>query len=96
MHLLDSLLQYYKTQFLRKIQEYNIKSTYHKDCYDALRETRYEYTESKKYILAIQGGFGSTDYAISFVNLLGDSIYSLSPCNDAFYKSCANDKLHII
>ena len=30
MHLLDSLLQYYKTQFLRKIQEYNIKNTYHK------------------------------------------------------------------
>ena len=24
------VLQYYKTQFLRKIQEYNIKSTYHK------------------------------------------------------------------
>ena len=79
MHLLDSLLQYYKTQFLRKIQEYNIKNTYHKDYYDALREARYEYTESKKYILAIQGGFGSTDYAISFVNLLGDSIYSLNP-----------------
>lgn len=33
MHLLGSLLQYYKTQFLRKIQEYNIKSTYHKDYY---------------------------------------------------------------
>ncbi len=33
MHLLDLLLQYYKTQFLRKIQEYNIKSTYHKDYY---------------------------------------------------------------
>lgn len=27
------VLQYYKTQFLRKIQEYNIKSTYHKDYY---------------------------------------------------------------
>ncbi|MCI7710653.1 MAG: hypothetical protein MSL80_03215 [Helicobacter sp.] len=33
MHLLDLLLQYYKTQFLRKIQEYNIKNTYHKDYY---------------------------------------------------------------
>ena len=96
MHLLDSLLQYYKTQFLRKIQEYNIKSTYHKAYYDALREARYKYTESKEYILAIQGGFDSTNYAISFVNLLGDSIYSLSPCNDTFYKSCANNKLHII
>ena len=32
-----------------------MRSTYHKDYYDALREARYEYTESKEYILAIQG-----------------------------------------